>query len=94
MVNGNKNADFFDTAPSYEAWETHWYLKNRLGIVCARGGGLLDHPYAPCKCGLYQYIGNILMSLPQVFLVLSFEAREVHQHYNSWLDIFRTQAVF
>ena len=38
---------FFDTAPSYEAWETHRYLKNRLGIVRARGGGLLDHPYAP-----------------------------------------------
>ena len=38
----------FDTAPSFEAWETHWYLKNRLGIVRARGGGLLDHPYAPC----------------------------------------------
>ena len=39
---------FFDTAPSFEAWETHRYLKNQLGIVCARGGGLLDHPYAPC----------------------------------------------
>ena len=38
----------FDTAPSFEAWETHRYLKNRLGIVRARGGGLLDHPYAPC----------------------------------------------
>ena len=32
---------FFDTAPSFEAWETHRYLKNRLGIVRA-------HPYAPC----------------------------------------------
>ena len=39
---------FFDTAPSYEARETHRYLKNRLGIVRARGGGLWDHPYAPC----------------------------------------------
>ena len=38
---------FFDTAPSFEAWEAHRYLKNRLGIVHARGGGLLDHPYAP-----------------------------------------------
>ena len=38
---------FFDTAPSFEAWETHRYLKNWLGIVRARGGGLLDHPYAP-----------------------------------------------
>ena len=27
-------------------------------------------------------------------LVPSFEAREVHQRYNSWLDIFRTQAGF
>ena len=35
---------FFDTAPSYEAWETHRYLKNRLSIVRARGGRLLDHP--------------------------------------------------
>ena len=39
---------FFDTAPSFDAGETHWYLKNWLGIVHARGGGLLDHPYAPC----------------------------------------------
>ena len=39
---------FFDTAPSFEAWETHRYLKNRLGIVRALGGGLLHHPYAPC----------------------------------------------
>ena len=38
--------NFFDTAPSFEAWETHRYLKNRLGIVRARGGGLLDHPCA------------------------------------------------
>ena len=38
---------FFDTAPSFEDWETHRYLINRLGIVRARGGGLLDHPYAP-----------------------------------------------
>ena len=44
----NKSFFFFDTAPSFEAWETHRYLKNRLGIVRARGGGLLDHPYAPC----------------------------------------------
>ena len=36
---------FFDTSPSYEAWETDRYLKNRLCIVRARGGGLLDHPY-------------------------------------------------
>ena len=35
---------FFDKAPSFEA---HRYLNNRLGIFCARGGGLLDHPYAP-----------------------------------------------
>ena len=35
-------------APSFEAWEAHRCLKNRLGIVRARGGGLLDHPYAPC----------------------------------------------
>ena len=33
-------------AASYEPWEAHRYLKNRLGIVPARGGGLLDHPYA------------------------------------------------
>ena len=39
---------FFDMEPSFEAWETHRCLKNRFGIVCARGGGLLDHPYAPC----------------------------------------------
>ena len=39
---------FFDTAPSFETWETHRYLKNQLVIVRARGGGLLDHPYAPC----------------------------------------------
>ena len=38
---------FFDTAPSFEAWEAHRYLKNRLGIVCTRDGGSLDHPYAP-----------------------------------------------
>ena len=38
---------FFDTAPSFEAWETHRYLENRLGIVRARGGGLLGHPCAP-----------------------------------------------
>ena len=44
----NKITGFFDTAPSFEAWETHRYLKNRLGIVRARGGGLLDHPCAPC----------------------------------------------
>ena len=30
-------AIFFDTAPSFEAWETHRYLKNWLGIVRARG---------------------------------------------------------
>ena len=36
---------FFDTAPSFEAVETHRYLKNRLGIVRARGGGLFDHPF-------------------------------------------------
>ena len=29
---------FFDTEPSFEAWETHRYLKNRLSIVRARGG--------------------------------------------------------
>ena len=40
--------DFFDTAPSFEAWVIYRYLKNRLGIVCAREGGLLDHPCAPC----------------------------------------------
>ena len=38
---------FFDTASSYEARETHRYLKNRLGIVRARGRGLLDHPCHP-----------------------------------------------
>ena len=26
---------FFDTAPAFEAWETHRYLKNRLGNVRA-----------------------------------------------------------
>ena len=35
------------TAPSFEAWETHRYLKNRLDIVRARGVGLLDYTYAP-----------------------------------------------
>ena len=39
---------FFDTAPSFEAWETRRYLINQLGIVRTRGRGLLDHPYAPC----------------------------------------------
>ena len=39
---------FIDMAPSFKAWETHRYLKNLLDIVCARGGGLLDHPYVPC----------------------------------------------
>ena len=34
-------------APSFEAWETHRYLRDRLGIVRARGGGLLDHPLCP-----------------------------------------------
>ena len=43
-VNYMVTAGFFATAPSFEAWETHRYLKNRLGIVRARGGGLLDHP--------------------------------------------------
>ena len=43
---------FFDTASSSETRETHRYLKNRHGIVHARGGGLLDHPCAPC-CLLY-----------------------------------------
>ena len=37
---------FFVMAPSFEARETHRCLKNRLGIVRARSGGLLDHPYA------------------------------------------------
>ena len=32
------NVHFFDTAPSFEAWETHQYLKNRLSIVRARAG--------------------------------------------------------
>ena len=36
----------FNTAPSFEAWETHRYLKSRY---CQRPGrGLLDEPYAPC----------------------------------------------
>ena len=39
---------FFDMAPSFVAREAHRYLNNRLGIFLARGGGLLDHPYAPC----------------------------------------------
>ena len=39
---------FFDKAPSFEAREAHRCLNNWLGIFCARGGGLLDHPYAPC----------------------------------------------
>ena len=39
---------FFDMAPSFEARETHRYLKNRLGIVRARDWGLLDHPYVSC----------------------------------------------
>ena len=39
---------FFYKAPSFKAREAHWYLNNRLGIFRARGGGLLDHPYAPC----------------------------------------------
>ena len=34
---------FFWHGASFEAWETHRYLKNWLGIVRARGGGLLDH---------------------------------------------------
>ena len=38
---------FFAKAPSFEAREAHWYYNNWLGILCARGGGLLDHPYAP-----------------------------------------------
>ena len=49
VQNGKKvHNGFFDTAPSFEAWETHRYLKNRLGIVRTRNGGLLDHLYAPC----------------------------------------------
>ena len=48
-------SNFFDTASSFEAWETHGhrYLKNRLGIVRARGGGLLDHPYAHVTLHLF-----------------------------------------
>ena len=46
----NFNSAFFDTAPSFEAWETHRYLKNRLGIVRAQGGDLLDHPINPAYC--------------------------------------------
>ena len=38
---------FFDKAPSFEAKEAHRYQNNRLGIFRARGGGSLDHPYAP-----------------------------------------------
>ena len=38
----------FDTAPSFEARETHRCLNNRHGIVRARGGGFLGHPCAPC----------------------------------------------
>ena len=39
---------FFNMVPSFKVWETHQCLKNRLGIVYARGEGLLDYPYAPC----------------------------------------------
>ena len=39
---------FFDKAPSFKAREAHRYLNILLGIFRARGGGLLDHPYAPC----------------------------------------------
>ena len=42
------NRAFFYKAPSFEAREAHRYLKSRLGTFCARGGGLLDNPYAPC----------------------------------------------
>ena len=42
------NRVLFHKAPSFEAREAHRYLNKRLGIFCARGGGLLDHPYAPC----------------------------------------------
>ena len=44
IVNHNRNtfsitpSFFFDTALSFEAWETHRYLKNRLGIVCMYRG--------------------------------------------------------
>ena len=36
-------------ASSKEARETYRCLKNRLGIFHARDGGLLDHPYVPCR---------------------------------------------
>ena len=42
-----RNISFFDMAPSFKAREAHRCLKNRLGIVHARDGGLLDHPYVP-----------------------------------------------
>ena len=41
---------FLFAAPSFEAWETNRYLKNRLSIFHARGGGLLDHPYFQNLC--------------------------------------------
>ena len=40
--------EFYYKAPSFEAREAHRYLNNRLGLFRAKGGGLLDHPYAPC----------------------------------------------
>ena len=47
---------FFHTAPSFEAKEAHRYLNNWLGIFRARGGGLLDHPHAPCHHQMLQSI--------------------------------------
>ena len=61
---------FFETAPSFEAWQTHWYLKNRLGIVRAQGGFFLDHPYAP----LFVFLCYFISTDTSLFFVLIFRS--------------------